>query len=111
MKNQDTLNHSIFRFKLTGRKSTVDLPTGAIVTGFTPSSEGFNLYALVCADEGAKTEKRAFAVAKVGEPLPVSATVSARPCQPLTIPSPNGGITILTLFEINKCDSQDWKAF
>ena len=111
MENQTTLNHSIFRFKMTGRKSVVELPSGAIVTGFTPSSEGFNLYALVCTDEGAKKEKRAFAIAKVGDPLPVSATVSERPCPPLTLGNPQGGITILTLFEISKCDSEDWKAF
>lgn len=107
-----TTNHSIHRFNLKSAKATLTLPSGAIITGFAPSSHGgFNIWALVCTDEGVKTEKRAFAVAQVGQELPAAATVADRPVPPLVIPVGMGKVTCFTLFEIDKASAADWKAF
>jgi len=111
MNKNTSMNHAIFKYQLTKKKTVVELPSGAIITGFAPGSKGFNLYALVCTDEGVKTEKRAFAIAKVGDPLPVSATTSKIPVAPITIGIGGEGVTVVTLFEIYKCDTEDWKAF
>lgn len=106
-----TLNHAIHRFHLTSKKAVVQLPSGARVTAFAPSSKGgFNLWAVVCTDEGVKTEKRAFAVVATGEAIPAAAAVAAQPAPPITVMMPQGP-TFLTLFEVEKANAADWKGF
>jgi hypothetical protein len=109
-----TLNHAIHRFTLNSKTAVIEMPSAAVVTGFAPSTSNagsFNIWALVCTDENAKTEKRAFAVVAVGEAIPASAAVTPLPCPPLLLSNGTTKTTYLTLMEVSSTDAPDWKGF